>query len=100
MITENKYIDLAHTIMGNHIDENGGKNQITAMIDFAEEYHRLKTTKSAEPDLLSACLECIEIIDRVPNACGLSEDEINKLPHVIKLRDAIKKAEIQNVQPD
>ena len=28
MITDNKYIDLAHTIMSIHIFEDGSKNQI------------------------------------------------------------------------
>ena len=54
---------------------------------------------SAAPDLLASCLECLEIIDRTPNACGLSEEDINAMPHVKRLRDAIKKAEIQNVKP-
>ena len=51
---------------------------------------------AAAPDLLDACLECIEIIDRVPNACGLSENDINKKPHNQKLRAAIKKAQCQD----
>jgi len=55
---------------------------------------------SAAPDLLAACLECLEIIDRTPNACGLNENDINAMPHVKRLRAAIKKAEIKNVKPN
>ena len=35
-----EYIDMAYTIMGMHHFEDGSKNQIKAMLHFAELYHR------------------------------------------------------------
>ena len=40
-VQKNEFIDLAHTIMGMHHFEDGIKNQIAAMLDFGENYHRI-----------------------------------------------------------
>jgi len=45
MITDNEYIDLAHTIMGMHYFDDGSKNQIKAMLEFAELYHEKEMEK-------------------------------------------------------
>ena len=40
MITDNKYVDLAHAIKNTHKFDDGAPNQIKAMLDFAEQYHK------------------------------------------------------------
>lgn len=45
MITDNEYIDMAHTVMGMHHFEDGSKNQIKAMLHFAELYHEEQVKK-------------------------------------------------------
>lgn len=45
MITDNNYIDMAYTISYMHIFENGSKNQIKAMLHFAELYHQSEINK-------------------------------------------------------
>lgn len=49
---------------------------------------------AAAPELLAACIECLSVIDRTPNATGLSYEEVEKMPHVRALRSAVKKAGI------
>lgn len=45
MITDNKYIDIAHTISLNCIFDDGSKNYIKAMLEFAEIYHKMELKK-------------------------------------------------------
>lgn len=45
MIKDNDYIDIAYTVMGMHYFEDGSKNQIKAMLHFAELYHQSEVKK-------------------------------------------------------
>ena len=51
MITDNKYIDIAHTISLNCVFEDGRKNYIKAMLEFAEAYHELELKKLRVADV-------------------------------------------------
>lgn len=48
MIPDNAIIDLAHTIMSKHYFKDGKKNQIAAMLEFAEDYHKIVTAAAME----------------------------------------------------
>jgi len=48
MITDNKYIDLAYTISYMHLFKDKSKNQIKAMLHFAELYHENELKKEKE----------------------------------------------------
>lgn len=88
------------SILENGLNLSGLKKHHQTIKNYKMQTHPPGEWASAAPDLLAACLECLEIIDRVPNACGLTEDDINNMPHVKRLRSAIKKAETLNVQPN
>jgi hypothetical protein len=45
MITDNEYIDMAYTVSYMHIFEDDSKNQIKAMLHFAELYHQSEVKK-------------------------------------------------------
>jgi 7-cyano-7-deazaguanine synthase in queuosine biosynthesis len=49
MITDNKYIDMAYTVSYMHLFEDGRKNQIKAMLHFAELYHESEVKKLKLP---------------------------------------------------
>ena len=52
MITDNKYIDIAHTISLNCVFEDGRKNYIKAMLEFAEVYHEMELKKLRVGDVI------------------------------------------------
>lgn len=51
MIKDNKYIDMAYTVMGMHFFEDGTKNQIKAMLHFAELYNQSEVKKLNEQSI-------------------------------------------------
>jgi hypothetical protein len=51
MITDNKYIDIAHTISLNCVFPDGRKNYIKAMLEFAEAYHEMELKKLRVADV-------------------------------------------------
>jgi hypothetical protein len=55
MITDNKYIDIAHTISLNCVYSDGSKNYIKAILEFAEVYHEMELKKLRVADVMSSC---------------------------------------------
>jgi hypothetical protein len=51
MITDNKYIDIAHTISLNCVYSDGSKNYIKAILEFAEVYHEMELKKLRVADV-------------------------------------------------
>lgn len=76
MITDNKYIDIAHTISLDCVYSDGSKNYIKAMLEFAEIYHEMEST-----DLVEACRENKELTEQ-RDKCLEFIEEIKKVDSV------------------